>query len=75
MNLRQIMGVLLILAGVGLTLVGRQKHGEVTESIGRFFNGSSSTETKLYLLGGVACLLTGIGALGAGGLGQGKQNK
>ena len=69
------MSVLLICAGVALILIGRQKHGEVAESIGRFFSGSSSTETKLYLLGGVACVLTGLGAAGAGRLTRGKQKR
>ncbi|MBL4845431.1 MAG: DUF3185 family protein [Planctomycetes bacterium] len=58
------LGLLLTASGAGLLYVGYQKHNEVGESVGRFFTGTNSTETKLFLLGGVVCVLIGLGLLG-----------
>lgn len=69
------LGVLLTAAGCGLLYVGHEKHGEVGESIGRFFRGGSSGEVKLFLIGGVACVLVGLALLGADKLTRGKQKK
>lgn len=58
------LGLLLTAAGCGLLYVGHEKHSEVGESLGRFFGAGSSDEVKLFLIGGVVCLLVGLGMLG-----------
>ena len=66
-------GLLLSAAGFGLIYVGYQRHQSVGESVGRFFLGSSSDETKLLLLGGAVCALAGLGLLGFARIGKGKK--
>ncbi len=66
-------GLLLTVAGSGLLYAGNQKHGEVGESLGRVFGGGSSNEVKLFLVGGVVCVLAGLGMLGMEKLTRGKK--
>ena len=58
------LGLLLTAAGCGLIYVGYEKHNAVGESVGRFFTGTDSNETKFFLLGGVVCVLVGLTLLG-----------
>jgi uncharacterized protein DUF3185 len=70
---RTLIGLVLTLAGGGLLYAGNEKHKEVGESIGRFFGAGSSDEVKLFLVGGVVCVLLGLGTLGMDKLTKGKQ--
>lgn len=67
------LGLLLSAAGCGLLYAGHEKHNAVGESIGRFLGAGSSDEVKLFLIGGVVCLLVGLGLLGMDKLTRGKQ--
>lgn len=67
------LGLLLTAAGGGLLYTGHERHNAVGESIGRFFGASSSNEVKLFLVGGVLCVLAGLGLIGLEKLTRGKQ--
>jgi len=73
--MRAALGLLLTAAGCGLLYAGHEKHGELGESLGRFLGAGSSDEVKLFLVGGVICVLVGLGLLGMDKLTRGKQNK
>ena len=71
--MKDLMGVLLTLAGAALLYVGYEKYDSALESAGRFFGQGSSNEVKAFLLGGAACLLVGLATLGMGRLAKKKK--
>jgi uncharacterized membrane protein len=52
-------GIILLIAGIGLLLWGINLYGAFGNKLARTFSGSSSNETMIFLIAGAICTVLG----------------
>jgi hypothetical protein len=60
MNNQRLIGIVVLLVGVGLTVVGMNASDSIADRFSNFFTGHFTDATVWYLVVGISCILGGI---------------